>query len=253
MTSIEQIWERNWQQVRSSPEAILYNRFADEAYGALREFIGSGDGRILEAGCGTGRFCCRLASDLAGSEILGLDISPQALAIARNLKTTKQLANVAFVHGDLFHLPFPDNIFDVVFNEGVIEHFRLDGSPSYKDAVAEMLRVTRRGGRIVVAVPNWHNYPHTLYKWALAKLDRPFRYGYEKSFTREELQELFVQFGLQNLEFSGFYSAHGLYRLSGRGVRRVYRYLGKIPDILSDSAPFQHKYGFELVIKGEKP
>jgi ubiquinone/menaquinone biosynthesis C-methylase UbiE len=253
MKTIENIWEDNWQQVRSSPEAILYNRFADEAYAALREFIGSGDARILEAGCGTGRFCCRLGSDLVESEILGLDISPQALAIAQSLKTTRQLSNVAFVHGDLFHLPFPDESFDVVFNEGVIEHFSLDENPSYEDALAEMLRVTRHGGKVVVAVPNWHNYPHTLYKWALAMLDRPFRYGYEKSFTREELRHLFTRFGLQHLEYSGFYSAHGLYRLSGRGVRRIYRHLGKIPDIFRDSRPFQNKYGFEIVIKGEKP
>ncbi|NIU60939.1 MAG: methyltransferase domain-containing protein, partial [Pseudomonas stutzeri] len=46
-------------------------------------------------------------------------------------------------------LPFPDATFDVVFSHEVLEHVADD-----RACVAEMVRVTRPGGRIVVFVPN---------------------------------------------------------------------------------------------------
>ena len=66
--------------------------------------------------------------------------------------------------GNLFQIPYPDNYFHVVFNEGVIEHFPLQDNLSYENALKGMIRVAKPKGKIIVVVPNWYNFPHTFYK-----------------------------------------------------------------------------------------
>ncbi len=82
-------------------------------------------------------------------------------------------------------------------------------------------------GKIIIAVPNWYNFPHALYKWTLNKLGKRFIYGYEKSFKHLELKKLFSDLGLEEIEVSGFYPSHGFYRLSGKKIRKIYYFLGK--------------------------
>lgn len=231
--SIEQqkaIWDKNWQhQSQITLKRFQISRFAQEAYHCLKNFINEKKDRlILEAGCGTGRFCCLLARDFPDAQVIGMDISP-------------------------------DDYFDIVFNEGVIEHYNMDSRPNYVDAVCEMIRVTKEEGKIIVAVPDWFNFPHTLYKWALKKLNKKFIYGYEKSFKHSELVKLFSELGLKEIEISGFYPSHGFYRLSGGSFHKIFYHLGRFTDIFNkffDSLTdgyFTKKFGFEIVIKGVKP
>jgi len=262
--SIEQqkaIWDKNWAyQNQLSPKRILNSRFSQEAYRCFKGFIdGKSDKLILEAGCGTGRFCCLLAKDFPNCTVIGIDISPNSLKIANILKRYLQVSNVSFKIGNLFMIPYPDNYFDVVFNEGVIEHFSLNDEYNYMDALKEMIRVTKPGGKIIVAVPNWFNFPHTLYKWILNKTGKKFKYGYEKSFKHSELVNLYSQFKLRDIEFSAFYPAHGFYRLSGSGIYKIFYILGILTDIFTryidrySYKAFTKKFGFEIIIKGIKP
>jgi len=255
------IWDKNWASQRQiNPQEILDSRFTKEAYRCLKKFInGKKDNLILEAGCGTGRFCYSLAKDSPNSHISGLDISLNSLKIANRLKERLQVSNVSFVRGNLFQMPFPDNYFDVVFNEGVIEHFSLEGYPTYKDALHEMVRITKKGGKVLVAVPNWYCFPHTIYKWVLTRIGKKYRYGYEKSFKHRELIKLFSEIGLKEIEITGFYPAHGFYRLSGGRFHKIFYYLGRFTDIFNKlfdrltEGYFTKCFGFEIVIKGVKP
>ncbi|GAH64848.1 unnamed protein product, partial [marine sediment metagenome] len=43
------------------------------------------------------------------------------------------------MRGNLFQIPSPDDYFDIVFTEGVIEHYNMDSRPNYVDAVCEMI------------------------------------------------------------------------------------------------------------------
>lgn len=163
-----------------------------------------------------------------------------------------------FKTGNLFNIPYPDDYFDLVFNEGVIEHYRLNDSPNYIDALKEMIRVTKKGGKVIVAVPNWYNFPHTLYKWILGKLHKNFIYGYEKSFKSSELSNLFLSAGLSQIDISGFYPSHGFYRLSGKRLGKGFYWLGRGSDMLVEffdsfaNGYFTKKFGFEIVIVGVK-
>ena len=171
----KKIWEKNWDgKNQIDPKQILDSRFTIKAYHALEKFIDNKDKLILEAGCGTGRLCCLLAKNFPDSQVKGIDITSNSLKSANKLKEYLGLNNVDFEKEDIFQMPYPNNTFDVVFNEGVIEHFH-----NYKDSVKEMIRVTKPTGKIIVAVPNWYCFPHTIYKKIVSD---KFEYGYEKSF-----------------------------------------------------------------------
>src|SRR5947199_5730621 len=78
--------------------------------------------------------------------VTGIDISPPMLAKAREAAAEMGAANVEFVEAEAERLPFPDESFDVVVSNGVI-----DLIPD-KDAVfSELFRVLVPGGRIQIA------------------------------------------------------------------------------------------------------
>lgn len=104
--------------------------------------------RVLEYGCGTGS----LALDLArsGSDVVGIDISPVALARARK-RARRAKVSATFVEMDAQSLDFPDRSFDLVSGSGILHHLEL------APAVAEIRRVLRPGGAAVFVEPLGHN------------------------------------------------------------------------------------------------
>ncbi|HXF98048.1 MAG TPA: methyltransferase domain-containing protein [Gaiellaceae bacterium] len=103
--------------------------------------------RVLDLGSGAGTDSL-VAALMVGPEgsVTGIDMTPEMIEKARAGAAELGLDNVAFVEGEAEQLPFPDESFDVVISNGVI-----DLVPD-KDAVfAELYRVLVPGGRIQVA------------------------------------------------------------------------------------------------------
>jgi SAM-dependent methyltransferase len=103
--------------------------------------------RVLDLGSGAGTDSL-IAAQMVGPEgrVTGVDMTPQMLAKARGAAAELGADNVEFVEGEVEQLPFPDESFDVVLSNGVI-----DLIPD-KDAVfSELFRVLRPGGRIQLA------------------------------------------------------------------------------------------------------
>lgn len=107
----------------------------------MRSFARLDAARILVDGCGIGLYVEALQA--FASEVHGLDIEEDYLreAQARGLRLLVVAAAEA--------LPYPDDTFDVVLSHEVIEHVADD-----RRAVAEMVRVLRPGGRILLFCPN---------------------------------------------------------------------------------------------------
>ena len=103
--------------------------------------------RVLDLGSGAGTDAL-VAAQMVGEEgrVAGIDMTPEMLAKARAAAAELGAANVEFVEGEVERLPFPDESFDVVISNGVI-----DLVPD-KDAVFdELFRVLVPGGRLQIA------------------------------------------------------------------------------------------------------
>jgi SAM-dependent methyltransferase len=103
--------------------------------------------RVLDLGCGAGTDTL-VAAQMVGPEgrVTGLEMTPEMLDKARRAAAELGARNVVFVEGEAERLPFPDESFDAVISNGVI-----DLIPD-KDAVcAQLQRVLRAGGRIQIA------------------------------------------------------------------------------------------------------
>jgi len=94
----------------------------------------------LDSGCGTGSFAFALAPNVA--EVVGVDLRVDYLEAAREAAPE----NVRFVEGDSTSLPFGYAQFDLACSHRVLHHVR---RPEL--VVSELVRVTRPGGRILVA------------------------------------------------------------------------------------------------------
>ncbi len=98
--------------------------------------------RILDAGCGTGEASRRLAELFPDATVLGVDVLDVHLERAR-ARTSHLAERVRFEHRDVFALGIPDGSFDLA----VCRHV-LQAIPHAERAIAELVRVTRRGGRV---------------------------------------------------------------------------------------------------------
>jgi ubiquinone/menaquinone biosynthesis C-methylase UbiE len=134
-------------RARFAATAGLVAAHADERAAWLADWVRRfveprGDERALDAGTGTGALAFALAPLVR--EVVGVDLVPELLAEAR--RRVESFPNVEFVEGDITALPFEPVSFDLVATTNTIHHVQ---RPEL--VVAELVRVTRPGGTIVVA------------------------------------------------------------------------------------------------------
>jgi SAM-dependent methyltransferase len=96
--------------------------------------------RVLDVGCGVGMYMAAFLRETP--HVFGVELERK-----RALEARERAAGVSQTVGE--RLPFADGTFDVVFSHEVLEHVADD-----QGCVAEMVRVTRPAGRVVVFVPN---------------------------------------------------------------------------------------------------
>lgn len=104
---------------------------------------------VLEVGCGGGQFAHRLITTHSGISVTGIDRSAEQIDRATGRSTHLSPADAARVHfqvGSALELPFADNSFDVVVSIASIKHW-----PDRQQGVAEMVRVVKGGGLLLVA------------------------------------------------------------------------------------------------------
>ena len=145
---------------RWTAEAESYDAWFDRPWGSyamqiehrllLAELPPLADRTVCDAGCGTGRFAQRLEHETA--RVTGIDRDSASLAVAM------RRVHGPLLVGDIHQLPFPDASFDMVFAVTVCE-FSSDPAAT----IAELVRVTKPAGRIVVGSLNrrspwgwWH-------------------------------------------------------------------------------------------------
>ena len=161
-----------------------------------------------------------------GARAFGIDISEPTLRQARAAFHGTSLRSAV---ADVRALPFADASFDAVYSMGTIEHF-----DETEQAVAEMARVLKPGGRAIVGVPNRHDpFLRPLMATAMQAVGL-YAYGYEKSYSRRALRAMLERAGLtvvaetailfmpgwlRILDLACYSWCRPLARLTGAGVR----------------------------------
>lgn len=134
-------------------------------------------GLVLEVGAGSGRDSAALAR--AGARVFLLDASEGALDLAA--RNPLLFRGRSLIRADALRSPFPDRCFDVVFHQGLLEHF-----PDPAPLLRENRRVLKPGGILLVDVPQTF-HPWTALKKALIRRDRWFA-GWETQYTPVSLE-----------------------------------------------------------------
>jgi len=165
----------------------------------LAQISGINNKKILEVGAGTGRDGLRMRE--LGADVYLLDYSKESLRIIHLLSASDP---VKMILGDARNCPFEDATFDVVFHQGLLEHF---SSPWY--LLRENTRILKKGGLLIVDVPQtFHVY--TLMKHLLMMLRLWFG-GWERQFTPGSLSGLLRKVGLEPICVYGDWSRPGVF------------------------------------------
>ncbi|HTX92984.1 MAG TPA: methyltransferase domain-containing protein [Anaerolineales bacterium] len=129
-------------------DAAEYARSSTGQLGWARELIAKldlqGGERILDIGCGDGKVSAELASGLATGSVLGVDNSPEMVALAETVFPPMKHPNLRFRLADAVALPFR-NEFDVVFSNATL-HWVLDHAPVLEGIAGSL----KPGGRILI-------------------------------------------------------------------------------------------------------
>jgi len=213
--------------------------------------------RVLKLDLWNEAFNTRLLAWLGeqGAEAYGIDISGVTCRRARRTAADEGAGPIRVAQGDIRNLPFRDGVFDAVYTMGTIEHVA-----EYADAVREVRRVLRPGGRAVIGVPNRHDpFLRPLLVWALERAGR-YPYAPERSFSRRELRALVEGAGLRVREMTGLLLMPGILRMAdlfllrrGWNARRLVRPLIMPFEWLERRCPGAARFGYLLVAVVERP
>jgi SAM-dependent methyltransferase len=190
-------------------------------------------GRILENGCGMGMYVEHMAP--YGGQIIGLEYDFERATEAGD--RSPEILNAACES-----LPFPPSHFDLILSHEVLEHVQDDAQ-----AVREMMRVIKPGGRIVLFVPN-RGYPfetHGIYwqrkyyfgnKLFVNYLPRAWRdklAPHVRVYTKRDLEKLFdglpVKFIEQTIIFGAYDNLIVRFGTFGKLLRGMLQFFERTP------------------------
>ncbi|WP_050738525.1 class I SAM-dependent methyltransferase [Acetobacterium bakii] len=151
-----------------------------EAQCSLNLFDVSKGLKVLDVGCGSGIYSMRLAE--LGYEVVGIDISQEMLKKAE-INAKKRGLRITFLMMDVFKLNFEKDTFDGIFSMAAFEFIQDE-----KKAMAEMFRVLKKGGQIVIGTINANSEWGDLYTSQESKKNSVFKYANLK--TLDEMKSL---------------------------------------------------------------
>jgi len=187
-----------------------------------------------------------------GAKVVGIDISEPIVHQARAAFDGHCLRSVV---SDVRRLPFVDDSFDAIYSMGTVEHF-----VETEASVAELARILKPSGRLILGVPNRHDpFLRPLFVAALSRLGL-YAYGFEKSYSRRSLRKMLEAAGLEVRSETGILFMPGWLRMLDLWCHTRARPLAFVTAAFI--APFVwldrlfsglRRHGYLIVAVGEKP
>lgn len=161
--------------------------------------------KVIDVGCGAGRHAFEayrrgadvVAFDRAESELRSVDTILRAMAEGGEVPAT---ASAKVVVGDALSLPYADETFDCVIASEILEHIPEDDA-----AIAELIRVLKIGGTLVVSVPRW--LPERVC-WLLSEEYHSNEGGHVRIYRASQLRDKITRGGM---ELTHAHHAHALH------------------------------------------
>jgi len=166
--------------------------FFRPAHQMLLQALDNADQRILDIGCGTCAFAARVLESFPDTHVWGVDLSDGMLRRCQKRRLAAQ-GRLQLVQADSARLPFKDNSFDAITCTHSFHHY-----PCQELAVAEMHRVLRTGGKLLIIDGDRdRTWGHLLFDVLVVFFEGPVRHltsrgfrdlyqnaGFEKVFQR---------------------------------------------------------------------
>jgi ubiquinone/menaquinone biosynthesis C-methylase UbiE len=119
----------------------LYRRVAGDIVGSAPQA-----GVVLDVGTGPGRLLHEVAARRHDLKLSGADLSPDMITVAEQVAESSGLGHrISFRVADVTALPYPEDSVDLIVSTLSMHHW-----PEIEPAVAELARVLRPGGRIMI-------------------------------------------------------------------------------------------------------
>jgi len=177
-------WDRYWSTLTGKSTTVT----ADYCRSCEREILlaeSHTGALVIEPGCG--RAAGSLGFAAQEGRIFALDFSGEALRKARDLyRSLGRLRQLHLVQADIRHMPVRSDVFDVTWNQGVLEHYH-----DPRGIVSEMIRVTKPGGKVIVFVPNRNSLLSLYYRLHMLLPFLPWPFGRQAFMSHSDLSRLF--------------------------------------------------------------
>lgn len=146
----QEVWTEEWKKVSIESEIQMWDFFGARPW--ILKYVPR-YGKVIEAGCGLGRYVFLL--DRLGITIEGLDFSSETIKAVNCWKMQRNF-NTSFKEGNITELPYPNDSLSGYLSFGVIEHFKEGPHVPLKEAY----RVLKPGGIAIFTTPSksWFYY-----------------------------------------------------------------------------------------------
>jgi ubiquinone/menaquinone biosynthesis C-methylase UbiE len=163
--------------------------FFRPAHQMLLQAVEPADRRILDIGCGTCAFAARVLDRFPKSHVCGIDLSEGMLQRCRKRRLAAE-GRLHLVQADSERLPFKDDVFDAVTCAHSFHHY-----PHQERAIAEMHRVLRPGGKLLIIDGDRdRTWGHLLFEVLVVSIEGPVRHR-----TSREFRDLYQEAGFASI------------------------------------------------------
>jgi len=183
----KQSWDKHWGKQSTIKRLRKINTAYPEVTQVLLN-LSNENSKCLELGCGSGTYAIELLTNKRNC--LASDISEEALVLTKIKGKQLYDLDIPTQLIDIYNIPYPDNTFDLIFSDGLIEHLNIP------EALEETKRVLMPSGWMVVKVPTGSLLYRIVYYLLSPIENRP----YEAWLPKKEWQKKLINVGFQNIK-----------------------------------------------------